>query len=468
MIASNEDLKGSLTPSAPLPKPCLSYWQRTTRAYPHLNINKSTPVPSSAKYVIIGSGISGALTAFELTENDVDGKGIVILEAREAASGASSRNAGHVRPDAFRGFKHYSSLHGPDQALKIIANERLVLDRVDQFVKKYNVPCDFQLSSTFDVCMTPEFAAYEAENFEAFKKAGGDVSHVSFTNGEEAKKRTGIKDAIAAYEWPAGSSHPAKLAQWLLNSCIERGVQLFTHCPVSKVSKSETGEKLWDVHTPRGMVTTSTVIHCTNAYASLLLPQLEPHLTPNRAQAHSLIAPPAFSAENALTKTFSLRYSLHHFYSLIQRRGDGTLILGVSRANPTLSTETRRGVVTYDDGKYNDEILEDALKQWKVLFPGEEADVSGTVHGEGLDHAWTGIIGMTGDFVPFVGPVEGMDGQWVCAGFGGHGMARIFTCAPGVVKMVLGKDWSETGLPECFEFTQKRAAKMIAAQESQV
>lgn len=98
MIASYEDLKGSLAPSVPLPRPCLSYWQRTTRAYPHLNINKSTPVPATSKYVIIGSGISGALTAFELTENGIKGEDIVVLEAREAAGGASSRNAGHVRP----------------------------------------------------------------------------------------------------------------------------------------------------------------------------------------------------------------------------------------------------------------------------------------------------------------------------------------------------------------------------------
>ncbi|KAE8444738.1 hypothetical protein EG329_014298 [Mollisiaceae sp. DMI_Dod_QoI] len=465
MIASNEDLRGSLTPSAPLPKPCLSYWQRTTRAYPHLNVNRSTPIPTSRKYVIIGSGISGALTAFELTENGIDGKDIVILEAREAASGASSRNAGHVRPDAFRGFKHYSSLHGPDQALKIIANERLVLEKVDELVKRYNILCDFHLSSTFDVCMTSKFAEYEAENFEAFKKASGDVSHVSFYKGSEARERTGVKDAFTAYEWPAGSSHPAKLAQWLLNACIKRGVTLFTHCPVSKVTKSETEDKSWKIHTPRGILTSPTVIHCTNAYASLLLPQLEPHLTPNRAQAQSLIAPPAFSGENALTKTFSLRYSLQHFYSLIQRRGDGTLILGVSRSNPTLGTETRKGVVTYDDGKFNEEILDDALKQWNVLFPGEDSNVAGSdVHGEGLDHAWTGIIGMTGDWVPFVGAVEGMEGQWVCAGFGGHGMARIFTCAPGLVKLVLGRDWSETGLPECFQFTEKRAAKMNAVK----
>jgi hypothetical protein len=40
------------------------------------------------------------------------------------------------------------------------------------------------------------------------------------------------------------------------------------------------------------------------------------------------------------------------------------------------------------------------------------------------------------------------------------GMARIFTCAPGVAKLVTGKNWSETGLPECFELTKDRVAKM--------
>lgn len=98
MIASNEDLHGSAIPSGPIPNPCLSYWQRTTRAFPHLYTNRNADIPKESPYVIIGSGISGALTAFELTENGVNGKDIIILEAREAASGASSRNAGHVRP----------------------------------------------------------------------------------------------------------------------------------------------------------------------------------------------------------------------------------------------------------------------------------------------------------------------------------------------------------------------------------
>lgn len=98
MTASDSGLNRAPAPSAPVANPCLSYWQRTTRAFPHLNANRDASVPATSNYVVIGSGLAGALTAFELIANGVEGEEIVIVEAREAASGATSRNAGHVRP----------------------------------------------------------------------------------------------------------------------------------------------------------------------------------------------------------------------------------------------------------------------------------------------------------------------------------------------------------------------------------
>lgn len=98
MTASNVDSQPKGFQEAPILNPCLSYWHRTTRASPLLDINHDVKVPEKNKYVIIGSGLSGGLTAFKLIEGGVKGSDIVILEAREAESGASSRNAGHVRP----------------------------------------------------------------------------------------------------------------------------------------------------------------------------------------------------------------------------------------------------------------------------------------------------------------------------------------------------------------------------------
>ena len=82
-MAANSGLNTAPAPSAPVANPCLSYWQRTTRAFPHLNANRDTSVPATSNYVVIGSGLSGALTAFELIANGVKGEDIVVLEAKQ-------------------------------------------------------------------------------------------------------------------------------------------------------------------------------------------------------------------------------------------------------------------------------------------------------------------------------------------------------------------------------------------------
>ncbi|KAH6991376.1 FAD dependent oxidoreductase [Ilyonectria sp. MPI-CAGE-AT-0026] len=442
--------------------PGLSFWQQSTRGFLHLHSNKDTQVPSESPHVVIGSGITGSLLAYELIAGGVRPQDIVVLEAREAAGGASSRNAGHVRPDAFRGFEIYAKHHGEEQAVKILANERVVLERINSFVRENDVQCDFNYTTTFDCCMTPEFAGYERRNFEAFRAAGGDVSHIKHYDGEEAVKKTGIKGLLAAYEWPAGSSHPAKLAHWLLDSIISRGVRLFTHCPVTGVTSSKCAgasqRQLWDIQTPRGVITTPVVIHCTNGFTGLLVPELSKHIVPYRGQAHAIVPVPTLTSENVLPSTYSLRYSLNHYYSIIQRQGDGTIVFGCSLPNPALPREVVEGIRTIDDTYCNKAIQADALEHFNKFLP--HAAVDKAVHGEGYIHAWNGIVGLTTDEVPFLGPVDGKPGQFVCAGFNGHGMARIFTSAPGVAKIILGGSWSETGLPECFQFSQSRVDKL--------
>lgn len=84
------------------------------------------------------------------------------------------------------------------------------------------------------------------------------------------------------------------------------------------------------------------------------------------------------------------------------------------------------------------------------------------------------MLGMTPDSVPLVGPLDALEGQWIA--FNGHGkcsctieffiaglififlagMAGIFRCDPGLVKLILGQTWQDTGLPECFQISKKR------------
>lgn len=83
--------------------------------------------------------------------------------------------------------------------------------------------------------------------------------------------------------------------------------------------------------------------------------------------------------------------------------------------------------------------------------------------------------------MPFVGELPGLPGQWICAGHNGQyvsiylsvllpgyaanwppfsGMARIFTAAPGLVKLMGGGSWVETKLPEVFEITAERLSRL--------
>lgn len=444
-------------PGLPLSRPCLSIWQRTTRYSPLLNEGLDAELPSSADAVVIGSGISGSLTAYELLCSPNGPKTVIMLEAREACSGASGRNAGHCRPDAFRGFSALSKIHNPEQAMKIIAHEKLVLQLVKSFIDKHGIQCDFDCCRTYDVIMGEDFHRYATESFEAYKKAGGDVSDIAWLDADKAKEATRVPSALGAFEWSAASLHPAKLCQAILAMNKSLGMSLFTHTPATSITPSGSPFAPWTINTPRGAITTPLVIHATNAFAASLLPQLKGFVTPTRAQAHKLVPTPAFTGTRMLTHTYSLRFALHHFYSVIQRKADGALVLGTSRGIPGLSEATKREITgSCDDRTMSEELQDDAVRSFKRVFPewGEEA------LGEGLEFGWTGILGMTPDSVPFVGPVPDLPGQYVIAGFNGHGMARIFGCAPGLVKMMMGGTWQDTGMPEVFRISSERLQRL--------
>ncbi|KAK7448463.1 hypothetical protein VKT23_013725 [Stygiomarasmius scandens] len=450
------------SPGLPVPNPCLSFWQRSTRYSPLLNLNSqkflndATPIPERADVVIIGSGISGALTAYSLLTSPNAPKSVVMLEAREACSGASGRNAGHCRPDAFRGFTAFSKLHGEEQADEILKHEKKVLELVDEFIKNNDVQCDWNLGKTFDVVMGEDFGEYVKGSYEKYAQyLSKDIDGVRILAEKEAKEETRVPAALGAYEWSAASIHPAKLGQALLTMAVAKGLQLFTHSPV--ISVISASDSLWTVQTPTSRITSPIVIHATNAFAATLIPSLQGRIVPTRAQAHRVIPTSEFCGDRMLTHTYSLRFTLGHFYSLIQRKADGAFILGTSRGIPSISEATKKEIWGgKNDTTFSDEIKDDALARFSEIF-----SVKPEAMGEGHEFGWTGVLGMTPDSVPFVGPIPSSPGQFVIAGFNGHGMARIFGCAPGLAKLILGevKSWEETGMPKCFQITEERLDK---------
>lgn len=66
-------------------------------------------------------------------------------------------------------------------------------------------------------------------------------------------------------------------------------------------------------------------------------------------------------------------------------------------------------------------------------------------------------MGYSSDNIPHIGEVPSKPGQYICAGFTGHGMPQIFLSARGIAAMIVeGKSFAESGVPRIYQTSQKR------------
>ncbi|KAK4685062.1 hypothetical protein P7C73_g5095, partial [Tremellales sp. Uapishka_1] len=432
----------------------LSYWLQGVRNNPLLDHRSTETLPATADIVIIGSGITGSLAALRLLESPNPPTSVVVLEARELCSAATGRNAGHCKPDQYRGFAKYKAEHGEEQALKQETWEKLTA-----FVKDEGVDCDLCIAKTvghgqascpddqIDVHMTEKLAAEAAAVFQAYKKAGGKVDHITvIEDAKEAERST--------YAWDAATLYPWKLVAHITQKALALGLNLQTWTPVTGVVES-TKAGQWTVKTARGDITTPTVVHATNAYAGYLLPEVKGSIRPTPHMCNKVIPPTSFSGSKGLKNSYAVVYPGGMFSVNPRANSDGIVLVGGSNPNNYKLLD----YVAEDPTRRTDDSLTD-------FEPVTDAVKDLTQHGFGCsavqaryDYAWSGIIGRSADSVPFVGAVPGRPGQWMCAGHNGHGMARIFTVAPALVKLMQGASWSDIGIPECFQVTKERLDK---------
>ncbi|KAK6856672.1 FAD dependent oxidoreductase [Apiospora arundinis] len=481
----------------------LSYWLQQVRCDELLDHRTTELLPERADTVIVGSGITGSLVAKHHQETWPD-KNVVVLEARDFCSGATGRNAGHCKPDQWRGFGKYEEQFGTEQAMKILQNEQDTWEALVAYIRAHNVDCDLWVGDTLDVPMDAETAKLARDVFEQYKAAGGKVDHIKVTTDPaEAARITRLQDARACYAWPASTLQPRKLAGHVMRATLaaaKGGVNLQTFTPARSVTPYEEDSSStaanhneeqdqkktryrWTVHTDRGPIACTNVVHASNAYLPAYLPSMRGLIRPKPHMCNKVIPPLAFSGSRALQNSYGVLLRDGSLFSINPRYGaDGVVMFGGSNPGQLKldewvakqPEEDRRcvddglssvGTEKGDDGGgtaaarlVTDEVRKFAESQfhgWR-----ESADRDGLGPGAGYDYSWSGIIGVAADGVPFVGEMPGTEGQWVCAGHCGHGMARIFTAAPGLVKLMAGEAWDKTGLPDVYRITRERLERL--------
>lgn len=116
----------------------------------------------------------------------------------------------------------------------------------------------------------------------------------------------------------------------VIRECLDLGLNLQTWTPATTITGSA-GQ--WIVHTPRGAITTTTVIHATNAYAGALLPEIRGIIEPMPHMCNRVIPPTTFSGSRALQNSYAVIYK-DALYSINPRStSDGNILVGGSAKN---------------------------------------------------------------------------------------------------------------------------------------
>ncbi|KAK2605978.1 hypothetical protein QQS21_003604 [Conoideocrella luteorostrata] len=437
----------------PVPKATSPYW--LSEPHPLASFRSSETVPQEVDIAIIGTGLSGVATAYHIFKRYGAGRkpSVTLLEARDACSGATGRNGGHVKTRLIS-LKAFYERHGTEAVAQLVALTTAQRGAIQSIVENENIECEFLIRRSFDMYFDKEHAR-ELKAWLAERQEEGVswLDDLQWLEGPHLDRITGVKGAVAAFGSSAISLWPYKFVTGLLERVVEQGATLYTNTPVYSVkSGAEEGPVM--LSTSRGTVKAHKVVYATNAYIAGLLPKYRDVIVPFLGQ-NSRVVPNEATLRRCPNPAAT--YNLHHTSEAVDYlnpRPDGAIIHGGGSRNFRHGAADRsdKWFNTVDDSQLiSDKIAPDFETINRERFYGwEESEAK-------VDSTWTGVMGVTPDGLPHAGRVPGTQNQWLLAGFNGGGMLVITTLSKGIADMVVdGKELEQTSVPSIFKSTDER------------
>ncbi|KAF2663625.1 DAO-domain-containing protein [Microthyrium microscopicum] len=430
----------------PVPNPTKPFWFSEPDEF--LTGHRTTKdLPEYVDTVIIGCGLTG-VSALKYMCWDDDKVGhsisgdILMLEAREACSGATGRNGGHLQPLLYS--------DEPSIASWEIKN----CETVASFIKEHSIPCEYRSLSGCRGFFDPASNAASRVAYEELQarapKIGEKVEWLATT---EERREHGLQTSClgGSVTQGAASMWPYKYVTWILRKLVEqKKVNLQTNTPVTKLinlakqgdtvsTNATTRQYRYSLITPRGDIKARNVLLATNAYTAALVPSFADLIVPVR-ETMTALKPPRFLQTKLLPHSYGFvglgedpnpmatEYLIQRPVTAVPNPG-GHLMLGGGRI--TAATQPTIGII-------DDSVVDQSIIEYLRRVPPRALtlDVPNNTALE-LEAAWTGIWAASRDTAPWVGrvPYE-PPGLWMCAAYTGHGMPNATLCAKAVVAMM--------------------------------
>lgn len=340
----------------------------------------------TADVAIIGAGIAGISTAYELSEA---GLSVVVLDRGAIGRGITSRTTAHLTFSHDDLYDEVISKHGEAAAREVYQSQRAAIARLQEIQESEEIACDFTRVSAYLFAPRQEDVATLESEIDACHKVG--FREVGWARGIP------IAGPYArAIQFPDQAHfHPLKYLYGVVSALTQKGsVRFFANSPVIAVEEQEAAVS---VRTERGSVSARHAVIATNSPIA------------NRIVVHDKQGPYRTYAFAAEIKRGALPDALYwdtedpYHYVRLQpgKAGKDYIIVG--------GEDHKTGEANDAEDRFK------KLKAWaKEYFP-----MIGRI-----THRWSGQVLDPFDYLPFVGKNPGQENIFIATGDSGQGFTN--------------------------------------------
>ena len=382
----------------------LLYWPTT---FPHNHVEYG-PLEENIEcdYIIVGSGVSGAQSAYFLSNT---GASVVLVDKRKIAHGSTIANTGLIQYVNDKPLFACIDSFGKEVGVRFY---QLCLDAVkgiEEITKKLEIDANFMLRKSLYYASDQAGKEMLKAEYKALIENGFPVEKFS---KEDIKHRYQFEKESALFTSNDAELNPFKYVHGILQYVIKRDVKVFSETEVKSLISTKNGVELF---TDRHVSIKAKKVIFASGYESL---ELKKDKNAVLSSTYAIVTE-SFLKHEAWYEN-SLIWETARPYLYLRTTNDGRIIVG-GKDEYTSIPEQRDAKLHHK----KDQLLKCLIE----LFPLYK-DVK-------VEYYWAGIFGSTHTGLPMIRQYPEYPNCYFLMGFGGSGMIYSYIFAKIICDLVI-------------------------------
>jgi glycine/D-amino acid oxidase-like deaminating enzyme len=371
--------------------------------YPSLKENLQTEI------VVVGGGITGALTSHALVEV---GYKVVLLDRRDIAQGSTAATTSMLQYEIDVPLYKLAEQIGEESAAACYKAGIKAINELQQLVRDLNIDCGFEKKQSLFIAHNKKSLSWLKKEFLIRDK---HALGVQWINSDQLLKDYGLKSAGGILSATAGSIDAYKLAHELIHFNAQRGMQVYDQTDIRKFNLKDK-EKASIVLDSGVEISCSKVIFCTGFETTEWLKEKVAKLF----HTYASVSEQNIHISEKLKHT--LVWNTDKPYSYMRTTDDGRLLIGG------------------EDSSSNNSALQQKIKEKKATRLRKKLELLLPEVEFTDDFNWAGTFGSTSDGLPYIGKSPEFENPLFVLAFGGNGICFSVQAMEIIIDLLEGRE----------------------------